>query len=145
MFPQLHVSDFPALCRAADQASAQSQRLYLWLVRLSLGLLVIGAALGFFAQSIPDHKHGLSVTIASGVAGRRVANLFVLVLAPDGGWVAGRSMAGAGKTLTWRYMLCAEPYHAELTSKDADDRFLNDLAIMHLTTPTNHRAGQGGG
>jgi hypothetical protein len=107
--------------------------------------LVIGAALGFFAQSIPDHKHGLSVTIAIVFAVSIIANLFLQLLAPDSAWFAGRSIAESVKTLTWRYMLCAEPYHAELTSKDADDRFLNDLAIMHLTTPTNHRAGQGGG
>ena len=130
MSPQLQPSDFPALCRAASQAAVRSQRLYLWLVRLNLGLLIVGAALDFLADSFPAHRHGLSVSSAVVFGASIIASLFLQSLAPESAWFAGRSIAESVKTLAWRFMTCAEPYQAALGSRDAEGRFLSDLHLI---------------
>jgi len=42
-------------------------------------------------------------------------------------WYDGRALAESTKSMAWKYMMKAEPYGADLSSRQADELFCNDL------------------
>ena len=124
-----HLSDpdLPALFRAADNASRAGQRAFLGLVATDLTLLVLGAALSLFGATTPGS------TSTNAVVG---AVLLFIGLLVTGGlwfsefervWYGARAVAESVKTLSWRYVMGAEPYSHSGRLEEVDKRFLTDL------------------
>lgn len=117
---QIQEDSFPGLYQSADKASLDSQNEYYLCLSFYLGLLVIAAAVSFF---VPINTYGALLS----------ALLFLVTLGiliylktnkPDDIWYNGRAVAESVKTLSWKWMMRAEPFDEE-DSSDSD--FIADL------------------
>ena len=116
--------DMPALHDAANDASVDAQRQYLRLIKLDLAALLVGAAAG--SVSLQDDNASSVIAIIALVT-LIVALILTLVMqnkSYERRWYGGRAIAESVKTLAWRYMTRAEPFHDQAT----DDLFLARLA-----------------
>jgi len=119
--------DLPALFRAADSASKTGQRSFLALVGVDLALLVLGAALSLLGSGT------LGSASSNAVIGAVL--LFIGLLVTGGLWLSdfervwygARAVAESVKTLSWRYVMGAEPYSHSGKLDEVDKRFLADL------------------
>lgn len=118
--------ELPALFRSADEASRRAQRIYLGLIGADLALLICGAML---ASTSPAYASSSTQSIMG-------AGLLFLGLLVTGGlwlsnsdtvWYGARAVAESVKTLSWRYVMGAEPYPLTATQEDIEKRFLADL------------------
>ncbi|MBX9729897.1 MAG: DUF4231 domain-containing protein [Sphingomonas sp.] len=118
--PRMLCEDYPFLFAAADAASIRKQRLYFRLIQTEYALLLTAAVLSmnFFQKR---EYYELSALIF-------VALLIVLLsrslLKPEQDWFRCRALAEALKTLTWRYMMRAQPF--ELCAADAHEAAFRD-------------------
>jgi len=100
-------SDYPGLYQASDNASLQAQAYYLAAIQIYLILLIAGTVCTLFL--------GECIILAIVAAVILIATLFTSILLAfkrfDKTWYNGRVVAESVKTVTWRYMMHAEPYH----------------------------------
>jgi len=121
--------DLPSLFRIADQASQDAQWWYLLLVSVNLSILVIASGLASL-QISPDQI--LVVRWIEGASafffGMGVILTLVLQNKPfRDKWYDGRAIAESVKTVSWRYMMKADPYGEANDSANVDSQFLEDL------------------
>jgi hypothetical protein len=115
-------ADYPGLYQAADAESTRAQTCYFRCLYWFLLLLTFGAIANLFVAS------NLSALVATSLF--LAALLFSALLAwkrYDRTWFSARAVAESVKTLTWRYMMCAEPYQAALSNIEVRKLFLSDL------------------
>lgn len=101
--------DFPALYRSADKLSLDSQKHFFCVLFVHLFVLVIAAVLSTINISgkwIPVFQL-LALITALG------CSVYLWTVRPDRYWYAGRAVAESVKTITWRYISKAEPFHTE--------------------------------
>lgn len=116
-------SHLPGLYQCANQASLDAQESYFSGLRWYLILLVLAA---FVSYLRPIDAVGALVS-----AGLFLVTLGILVFLrvkkPDDVWYNGRAVAESVKTISWRWMMRAEPFedceNVEVVSK----AFINDL------------------
>lgn len=117
-------SSFPALYRAADQASLTAQRRYLRIVRFDLLTLVLGALF----TSLPL---GESRWPAAAGTFLLVLSAFLTVIISqknyEDKWYGGRAMAESIKSLAWKYMTGAEPFQLSSRPQEADHTFVEHI------------------
>lgn len=98
--------DYPALYLAAGKLSADSQRLYLRLIRTEYGLLLI-AALGSL-ELAKSRSYYVSYALIF------FLSLGVLLIRywrkPERDWYKGRALAESIKTSSWRYCMRSKPF-----------------------------------
>lgn len=122
--------DMPALFKAADSASLVAQRRYLFLVLGNL-LFLVGGALLSSIPPIPQLTKSETALLGSiSFAIGLFFTLFMRTLSYEKSWYGGRAFAESVKTIAWRYMTCAEPYHTEACSAEADGKFAADLRLI---------------
>jgi hypothetical protein len=135
----------PALFWAADEASLRAQRLHLRLLRADLAGLVIGAILTSFTVAPAGIARALAVLGATMLTGSLVLTVILMARRGEHRWYGARFVAESVKTMSWRYMMAAEPYPSSLPEADADGRFLHDLAdILAQTGPLGIHIGGAG-
>lgn len=106
--------DFPALFQDADSAAKRTQGyFFLSTVVVSLASLAAGI-LSNFADEFTAAKF-LSVFFSISALMSAVVLMF---LRPQRAWYASRALAESVKTVSWRYICRAEPYHGATTSAD---------------------------
>lgn len=115
--------DYPALFQSADASATSFQRKYLGMLLTEYGLLFVASVLSinFFT--------GANAAVASALI---LALSVVIVLArsigkPEQDWYKARAMAESVKTLSWRYMMRAQPFSNEDPSIDAKREFRTQL------------------
>jgi len=98
--------DYPGLYQAADSASISSQKKYVASIGFYLILLVVGAGVSLLMMD--------SVVMAIIAAVILLGTLFTSLLLAfkrfDKLWYNGRAVAESVKTITWRYIMKAQPY-----------------------------------
>lgn len=109
--------DFPALYRSADALSKQQQAVFLISLGSHLLFLVIATALSVFYVASPAVAYTQAVCLLFTV----FLSIFIGYQKPDRIWYNARAVAESVKTLTWRYMMRAEPFQA------ADETPLRDF------------------
>ena len=136
----MDLSDYPALYRAAEDASMGGQKTYKRLVRADLTLVVLGATLGALAFLVPTSYAAYFAAVAAIVLlGSIVAKYVNKQRADDKEWFDGRAVAESVKTLTWRYMMRLEPFDENATS---DQKFIEELdAIREARSGLQYRVG----
>lgn len=122
--------DMPALFKAADGASLVAQKRYLFLVLGNLLFLVAGAVLSSIPPIPPFSKSEMALmgSISFGIG--LFFTLFIHTLEYEKGWYGGRAIAESVKTIAWRYMTCAEPYHTKDCSEVADSKLVAELLTI---------------
>jgi hypothetical protein len=133
-------SDYPALYRAAEDASQGGQNTYKRLVQADLSLVVLGALLGALAFLVPTAYAAAFAAVAAIVLlGSVVAKYVNKQRSDDKEWFDGRAVAESAKTLTWRYMMRLEPFENDDTS---DRKFIEELeAIRRDRSSLHYRVG----
>ena len=104
----MHEQHFPALYRSADALSKQQQAIFLLCLGFHLLLLVIAAALSVFYVA----SSGIAYVQAACLLLTVFLSIFIGYQKPDRVWYNTRAVAESVKTLTWRYMMRAEPFQA---------------------------------
>lgn len=109
-------SDYPGLFRSADDASNNKQNAHLSWLKLEYGLLLLAAIL-----SMELSKEATYYTFYAFVFVGSIAVLLARALTrPVQDWYKCRALAESVKTLTWRYMLKAAPFHS--SGNEVQDR-----------------------
>ena len=113
--------DYPGLYQETDEASNKAQNVYLRTISLYL-LLLIGAA-------VLSLLMGTSTVLAIIAALIFIVTLFLSIALAvkryDKTWYNARAVAESVKTVTWRYLMHAEPYDGDDTVARHD--FIKDL------------------
>lgn len=118
---------YPALYRVADNASLNAQRRYLRLLQLDLGALVLGALLTALPFAGPRIQQWLA---AAGTLLLVISVIITAVIAQknyEEKWYNGRALAESVKTLSWKYMVGAEPFEHTASRQKADQTFRSHL------------------
>jgi len=114
--------DYPGLYQETDEISIKAQSTYLRTIATYLLLLIVAAVLSLLM--------GTSTVIAIFAALIFIATLFLSVFLVvkryDKTWYNARAVAESVKTVTWRYMMHAEPYQ-DANAEVAKHEFINNL------------------
>lgn len=118
--------DFPALFRAADRLSIEGQnqrrRFFVWFVSMDLAASLLAE---FHADSTV-----ISILVLLVVVGGLLTTIALLQEGPENEWYGGRAVAESAKTLSWRYMMCAEPFIYGLPQNEAEQKLLLELSEL---------------
>lgn len=122
--------DFPPLYEAADDASKRAQKNFLWALGGNLTLLVVAAAM-----SVANVQTSSFALLQMGpLVGTLMLTLYLAVMRPQRIWYGTRALAESVKTVSWRYVMRAEPF----TRGEASDRdHFKDSLTAIFTTNTN--------
>lgn len=113
---EMRSEDYPSLYRAADDLSKNAQSHFFGALLTHLLMLVAAAA-----ASIIEISHWLVAVAQLGtLLGALACSVYLFAVRPDRQWYGGRAAAESIKTITWRYMCCAEPFQRDKASA-ADD------------------------
>lgn len=115
-------NDFPCYYIDSDDASKRAQKLYKGITWLTLVLMFISTTLGSIDSKISNkipHFDSINGIILFSAG---LITIYLNYQAPERKWYLGRAIAESMKTLTWRYMMHADPFF-EGNSK-------NDLKIF---------------
>jgi hypothetical protein len=132
--------DYPALYEAANAASMTAQKHFFHALFWNLTALVIAAALSVWNQPDVSFAYAQIVMLVISLG----CTVYVGAQQPQKIWYGTRAVAESVKTITWRYMVRAEPYDADDTS--ATQRFADDLhAILEENKEISKHALHTGG
>jgi hypothetical protein len=106
--------DFPPLYQAADEASKNAQKKFFWALGGNLTLLVVAAAMS--VANVQTSIFALLQMIP--LIGTLLLTLYLAIMRPQRIWYGTRALAESVKTVSWRYMMRAEPFNRD----DASDR-----------------------
>lgn len=139
MADPFYESGYPALHDAANQASLEGQRHFLWALRTKLYGLLAASAGGALLIGTPFTKAGAIVVLVAFILAF-FAEVYTSQAQPEKRWYEGRAAAESVKTLAWRYAVGGESFPASLSAAEADSRFtervmevLHDLGDLELS------------
>lgn len=122
--------DYPSMFGAADSASSSAQRRYLLATKGALFLLLLGAALDATAGLAASCRVVFSVTGAVFFAMSLALNVYMKVAKLEKTWYGGRAVAESVKSLSWRYVMGADPFPLADDAAQVDRKFIDDLASI---------------
>lgn len=123
-------SDYPALFLDANEASARAKSSYLNLTKGTLVLLVLGAALAAASAAVDAHRPVFAVASALVLGLSAFFTIFLKAAKPEHSWYAARAVAESVKSMTWRYVMGAEPYFINLPPAQAEKKFIWSLSSI---------------
>lgn len=105
----LSQEDFPALYRAADSYSVEQQKVFYAVLGWELLLLLIAAVI-----SMLDLNHfSWAILQAIVLFGALACAVYLFSRKPDRHWYSARAVAESVKTVSWRYVVRAEPFDVD--------------------------------
>src|SRR5471030_269850 len=100
-------ADFPPLYQAADKASQDAQRNLFGALGGNLTLLAVAAIM-----SVANvQTRGFALTQMVPLVGTLALTIYLAVKQPQRIWYGTRALAESVKTVSWRYMMRAEPFN----------------------------------
>lgn len=99
--------DLPALYRASNKISLAAQTEFFWIFGANLILLAVAVVLSVFYISDIRYIYFQVVVLFLSFG----CTLLIGFRSPQKIWYGGRALAESVKTLTWRYMVKAEPFN----------------------------------
>jgi hypothetical protein len=119
--------DFPGLYQASDTASLQAQNNYKNIIAYDLVSMIVASALAIY--NYQDTGPKLWIYVISGVL-LLVSFTLTLVIRTkkfEDIWYQGRALAESCKTLTWRFITCAESFEVDLEKDIVKEKFISRL------------------
>ena len=110
---------YPALFRAADQASISGQKTYIRFVRVELLLLLLGAALGSLAAFNDGVERIVPIFASLSFFAAAILRYTSHDRRYDKRWFDGRAVAETVKTTAWRYMMRVPPFDDDATADES--------------------------
>ncbi len=135
--------DLPGIYYSASDASQSAQRTFLLLIKINISLLVLLAVISAInISSIKEHYQSL-IPLSSAIL--MVISIVITFVTEFGKyekkWYDGRAIAESLKTLSWKFMMKAEPFF-DLSKESAETKFLNDFReIVSAIGPTGELFG----
>jgi hypothetical protein len=114
-------ADYPALYRDADAAAQSAQRRFLKALGANLALLVVAATLSLL--DYPDSRYAAMQVLV--LSASIALSLYLALGQPQRAWYGTRALAESIKTVTWRFMMRAEPYND--TDAAARERLIGNI------------------
>ena len=118
--------DLPGLYQSANQASLSAQSVYFNGLKWYLFLLVLAALVSYLR---PTDVVGAMVSATLFLVTLAIL-VFIRVKRPDDVWYNGRAVAESVKTISWRWMMRAEPYEDNENIEVVSREFLSDLKTI---------------
>ncbi len=135
--------DLPGIYYSASEGSIAAQKAFLLLIKANMGLLLTLAVLSAINISSVEKNYQYLIPLASAIL---MILSIVITFATDIGkyekkWYDGRAIAESLKTLSWKFMMKAEPFFG-LSKEEAETKFLNDFKeIKNAIRPTGELFG----
>lgn len=120
----MNKDDYPAIYKSASKIAKDSQLLFCWLFGINIVLLTFAVALSVFYVSNIIYIYVQLIILVSSFL---ITGLLGYLL-PEKSWYGGRALAESTKTMSWRYMMKAEPFNID--DKKATDLFLKKLGEL---------------
>ena len=123
----MELKDFPNYYQAADSISVKSQKAYLNIIRTDLIAMIIAALLAIY--SFQDVSQKFWVYSFTGLF-LLIGLILTIVLKSkkyEDIWYQGRALAESSKTLTWRFVTCAEYFEQSLGINSAKEKFIERI------------------
>lgn len=124
-------SEYPALFQNADTAAANRQRVYFRAILAQYALLLIAASVATLSSFLTPRSAALVYLICISLAGFLL--LHNTMKKPEQDWYNARALAESVKTLSWRYMMGAEPFGLVQPTKIVRQEFASYIVEL-LTT-----------
>lgn len=120
--------DLPGIYYSASEASQSAQRTFLLLIKVNIGILIVLAVLSAVNVSSIEPQYQYLLPLASAVI---MIISIIITFANELGkyekkWYDGRAIAESLKTLSWKFMMKAEPFY-DLSKEEAEKKFLSDF------------------
>ncbi|MDR3792918.1 MAG: DUF4231 domain-containing protein [Terracidiphilus sp.] len=115
--------DFPALFRAADRLSVRGQKNRRGFFVCFLLIDLAASILTEFRDQSPFVSALILLVVILGL----LATILLLQEGPENDWYGGRALAESVKTISWRYMMCADPFPHGLSLNEAENRLLSEI------------------
>jgi len=124
---------YPTLYRYADALSIKEQRYYLLFQRFYLGSLVVGSVTSTLAAIGSQSVNVWVYAVLAVVLFIGLLSLWVMRARQDDRiWFDGRAVAESVKTVTWRFMMRAEPFREDA---NAEAVFISGLKELREARP----------
>lgn len=130
--------DLPGIYYSASESAIAAQKTFLWLIKINIGLLIALAILSSVNISSIEKDSQYLIPLTSAVL---MIFSIIITFATDNGkyekkWYDRRAIAESLKTLSWKFMMKAEPFFG-LTKEEAETKFLSDFKeIKNAIKPT---------
>jgi hypothetical protein len=100
-------TDYPALYQSSSELSLNSQHAFYRAFCGHIFLLVTAAIISVINSPYPEVAISQALVLALALA----CAVYLFVIRPDRHWYSGRAVAESIKTITWRFVSKAEPFH----------------------------------
>lgn len=120
--------DLPGIYYSASEGSIAAQKMFLLLIKINIGLLIALAVLSALNIGFIQKEYQYLVPLASAIL---MIISIVITFATDIGkyekkWYDGRAIAESLKSISWKFMMKAEPFFG-LSKDEAETKFLTDF------------------
>lgn len=122
----MYAIKLPESHEAADRLSQKAQKYYINLNKIYLALLFIVTILSVL---VSNYRY-IYVFIAIGMVASLLTTLLIRILKKEQIWYEGRAVAESIKTLSWRYMMKADPFNDEIEVASADKSFIHQVSNL---------------
>jgi len=130
----MNSNDYPALHRDAEDASTDAQSKFFRALAASLICLLIAALL-----SLADNRTAeIAIIQALTIVASLSLTIYMAWVRPQRNWYGARALAESVKTVTWRYMVKAEPFNKpdqlalELFGNSLQNIFKDNTTSVHI-------------
>lgn len=123
--------DLPGIYYSASDGSIAAQKMFLLLIKVNIGLLILLAVLSAINVNSIQKEYQYLVPVASTIL---MTISITVTFATENGkfekkWYDGRAIAESLKSLSWKFMMKAEPFYA-LSKDEAEAKFLTDFKVI---------------
>lgn len=112
----------PGLYRSSSSASKKGQTNYFLGLKVYLALLILAAILSFI---LSEGQIGASLALVMFCITLGIL-IWMKIQRPDDTWYNARAVAESIKTISWRWVMKADPYNTQST-QEAEKLFIKDL------------------
>ena len=120
-------TNFPNYFQAADNISISSQKYYLLALKVDLLAMIIAAGLAVYNYQLADSKLILNVITGLSLFLGLILTVVLRTKKFEDVWYQGRALAESCKTMTWRFVTCAEYFENTLDIEEVKRRFITRI------------------
>jgi len=119
--------NFPNYFQAADAISISSQKHYLLVLKADLIAMVLAAGLAVYNYQSIDSLLWLNVVTGLSLLTGLILTIVLRTKKYEDVWYQGRALAESCKTITWRFITCAEYFESTLDVAEVKERFIKRI------------------
>ncbi len=119
--------NFPNYFQAANNISISSQRNYLLVLKVDLFAMIVAAGLAAYNYQSVESKLILNIITGLSLFIGLILTIVLRTKKFEDVWYQGRALAESCKTITWRFITCAEYFENTLDLDEVKHRFISRI------------------